>query len=545
MAYSPEESAAVRAQLAAAATAQHGAQPGAGANSANRPAANADKPASSLPTGTIEYSDQAAAEARAQLVAAQRAQAALAPTEPPPSAVPAATAPLRKTTMAYSPEESAAARAQFVAAQAEARGRQVVVGAAAPQVTPASKRSSTVAYLESPIVSGGLVVMSSRDEDPSPSSPLTYRERAYFAGDHVNQAELEDLLGRELDKLREALAECGRGQFVNLAVFDHMFQGKPQRGPIATLQWKDWRGAAVFAQHTQPGSQAWASAGDEPVRSSFVPSSRSSQSLSPVSPSVQVPPAAAVPREEAWPQQPPSVSAPPDEERPSAPAPIASPAAASPRQAPSAAMYTPSPVQAANAVVSTPRGANESWPATQTKRDATGDQDRRLAVAFEAVQDLYFLSSAAEGLDFAVKLLSELVPCEAVSGSVYDINTNEFRFVAATGPGAEQRRATPVPSSTGLLSVALHSGQEAYVVADAGNDPRFDALADGREGMMPRNLVYLSLHRGDLWLGMLQMINRESPRGFSDGDIAVASYLAVQVAEFLQARRQLGGRKRG
>ena len=556
MAYSPEESAAVRAQIAASGAAPAAEKP---------PSGPVSKPASgALRTGTAEYSSKEVAEARAALLAAQKAQVALAPTEPPPPAAsaPVAAAPApasatsaRKVTMAYSPEESAAVRAQLVAAQGAKSSASQAVSAGAPAAQPA-RRASTVAYMESPITSTGFVVMSSRDEDPTPASPLSYRERAYFAGDHIDRSQLESLLGQELERVRAELEGRGRGQFVNLGVFDHMFQGKPLRPPIATLEWKDWRGEPVFTQsaEAQAEAQSWSGTSEGPVRSSFMPSSRSSQQLEPV----RIPGAAALPTD-AQPEPPAPVSAPVPSalatpnagappgaaELPVEPAPAAPASADAARRAPSTAMYTPPPAQAPSAASGTPRGANESWPTTTAKRDATGDQDRRLAVAFEAVQDLYFMSSAAEGLDFAVRLLGELVPCEAVSGSVYDINTDEFRFVAASGPGADERRAQPVLSSAGLLSVAMHSGQEAYVVADAGNDPRFDAVADGRVGLIPRNLVYLSLHRGELWLGMLQMINRESPRGFSDGDVAVASYLAVQVAEFLQARRQLGGRKRG
>jgi hypothetical protein len=39
---------------------------------------------------------------------------------------------------------------------------------------------------------------------------------------------------------------------------------------------------------------------------------------------------------------------------------------------------------------------------------------------------------------------------------------------------------------------------------------------------------------------MLQLINRRDPRGFSEGDLAVASYVAHQVTEFLRATRGLG-----
>jgi hypothetical protein len=181
-----------------------------------------------------------------------------------------------------------------------------------------------------------------------------------------------------------------------------------------------------------------------------------------------------------------------------------------------------------------------SSPTPHGVRDATGDQDKRLAIAFEASQDLYFLATPAEGLDFAVKLLHELVPCEACSGCIYDINTDEFRFVAVTGVGAEERRAAAVPSTAGLFAVAVRSGLDSLVVREVANEPRYDQESDGRRGLTAHDMAFFALHKADHLLGMLQLINRHDPRGFSDGDVAVASYVANQVTEFLRSKRGLG-----
>ncbi len=174
--------------------------------------------------------------------------------------------------------------------------------------------------------------------------------------------------------------------------------------------------------------------------------------------------------------------------------------------------------------------------------EPTGDQDRRLAVAFEASQDLYFLATPVEGLEFAVKLLSDLVPSEAASACIYDINTDEFRFVALSGPGATERRAEAVPSSEGLLAAAVRSGKDTFIATDVENDPRYDPAVDGRVGLSVETLAYLPLQKGDNLLGLLQLINRKGRPNFSEADMAVAGYLASQLAEFLQSKRA-GGRR--
>jgi len=201
----------------------------------------------------------------------------------------------------------------------------------------------------------------------------------------------------------------------------------------------------------------------------------------------------------------------------------------------------PQPARAPSSPIVTPARPLHEQQANELNREPTGDQDRRLAVAFEASQDLYFLATPVDGLEFAVKLLSDLVPCEAVSGCVYDINTDEFRFVALTGPGGTERRAEAVPSTEGLLAAAVRSGKDTFVASDVENDPRYDPAVDGRVGLTVDTLAYLPLIKGDNQLGILQLINRKNRTGFSDADMAVAGYLASQVADFLQSRR--GGRR--
>ncbi len=477
------------------------------------PATPAAQPAASpaeakVRTSTMAYSPEDSAAIRAQLVAA---------TQPAK----------RSNTVAYSPEESAAARAQLLEAQADPATRGKPAGAApvvpaaavvppaapapapvapvaqapaaiAPIATPAvappatGGKRATVAYLESLFAQGSsqLVVISQRDQEPSATSPLLYRERCLFSPNTSEKNLVQQALQRELAAVCATLNPSQRGVFVSLALFDHHYQGKPARGPIATLQWKDWRGEPVFTWHGVDNAPPLPTGGD-PVRTSFVPD---------VTAAPPAPPARAVPQ---------------------------APAPARPARAPSDALFTPLQAHA----------GRDSWPPSGGAREATGDHDRRLAVAFEAVQDLYFLGSAAEAMDFGVKLLSELVPCQAVTGCIYDINTNELRFVALTGPGADERRAGAITASAGLLGVGAFSTKESLLVTDVPNDPRFDPDADGRVGVSPRTMLLLPLHKAENVLGVVQLINRIQGAGFNAADAAVGVYVAGQLADFLQSKR--------
>jgi GAF domain-containing protein len=155
--------------------------------------------------------------------------------------------------------------------------------------------------------------------------------------------------------------------------------------------------------------------------------------------------------------------------------------------------------------------------------------------------ELYFLSTPVSGLEFTIELIATLVPCEAISACLYDINTDEFRFVALSGEGAAVRRASAVASQAGLFGVAKRSPAESLNVANAAQDSRFDAQVDGREGLEVRSLMYLPVRFGGQLLGMLQLINRNKDTGFTTADGAVLGYVSTQLAEFLLSRRSLMG----
>jgi transcriptional regulator with GAF, ATPase, and Fis domain len=158
----------------------------------------------------------------------------------------------------------------------------------------------------------------------------------------------------------------------------------------------------------------------------------------------------------------------------------------------------------------------------------------RLAAAFEACHDLLFLQNRAEALEFAVHLLEELVPSEAAAAYLLDVNTDEFRVVAARGTGAHQRRGQAFPSSAGLLGAASALAEHAVLVlADAAADPRYDENIDGVPGMDTRALLYRPLvHKGRLF-GLLQLAKGVTGEMFTESDCEVVDYVTQQLSIFV------------
>jgi hypothetical protein len=361
------------------------------------------------------------------------------PAEPQPAPSPkhVAAAPAAKQSAPVSEKQSPAASAakrpeskqalQPSAAQPMARRDREQKPDQKPAPRPTSSSSAVGASTPRPKMQ--LELMLSRDVEPGPENPLTYRERAYLIPKGMSVSEAEAALRFALAHLQKEFEGSPKGRFVNLAAFDHDWIDRPMRPPLVSLEWRDWRG--------------------EPL------------------------------------------------------------------------VDYPAAEQA-----SLPPNAPEG--------------DERLATVFESLNELAHLRTAAEGLDFSVRLLAHAVGSEALSGCLYDINTDELRFVAVLGKGAAAAQGRAVSRNAGLFAKAAKLENAALVIPDLSMEASYDAALEGRAGLVATNMLLRPLtHDGQL-LGMLQLINRATG-GFSASDVHVTNYLAERLAEFLRdARARLG-----
>jgi hypothetical protein len=143
-----------------------------------------------------------------------------------PSAPPS-TAPTTKPTTAASLMGAGPATSAAPAAPAAASTSPAAVGSAVPGLPP-------------------MKLLSSREQNPTESSPLTYREYSFAVPTGTNEATCVEVLRAQLKLVDAHLANAKMGKLVNLAVFDVEFTGKPPSPPIATLSWKDWKGEPVI-----------------------------------------------------------------------------------------------------------------------------------------------------------------------------------------------------------------------------------------------------------------------------------------------------------
>ncbi|PKN39938.1 MAG: hypothetical protein CVU63_13485, partial [Deltaproteobacteria bacterium HGW-Deltaproteobacteria-20] len=104
-----------------------------------------------------------------------------------------------------------------------------------------------------PIPDEPFQVLASREEQPSKSSPLTYREYAYAITEGSSEGDAEKFILQRFAEIQQDLAATRTAKLVNLAVFDHAFKDRPKRPPLVTLVWKDWKGDPELRYTSRPG----------------------------------------------------------------------------------------------------------------------------------------------------------------------------------------------------------------------------------------------------------------------------------------------------
>jgi hypothetical protein len=386
-------------------------------------------------------------------------------------------------------------------------------------------------------------VLRKRQEEPTPESPITYREVAYVVDPGVSRGSVEALLWASFRDISRELADRDGQKFVQLAIFDHKFDKRPERAPLGTLAWKDWRGNPVVTFPLFDGTApARASVPAPSIKPIPVVTISSSKPPAPAPVAVAAPaPATAV-----------SAPAPTAAVSEPAPAPVVIAAApAEPSVQPAAPLVVASAQSSLSAadtksepqataipltrekIPSQPSAARSSRPRMAAVRRRAGED--LIGELFETMHDLHFMRGVADGAEFMMAAVESIVPCDGVLIHVFDINTRQFVVVRAKGPGTMQVLLHRTPDAEPFFNAVMRrSGSVA--IPDVASDPRvlgprWDAL-----GIQPQRALCGPVRQGGRYLGLLELVNPLGDAPFHQTEQNAIDYVCEQFAEFLVNR---------
>lgn len=316
-------------------------------------------------------------------------------------------------------------------------------------------------------------LIGSRDENPSERSPLTYRERVYAVAEGTPIESARDILVDRWNDLRASLDPASAGNLINLAVFDHVFRGKPRSRPLATLTWKDWKSAEPDIRYPLHET------GNEP------PSSREAPTRS---------------------------SAPPPGSYP----PVIQPA---PPSAPSSA---PSPR----------RNVSERPPPPPRVRLSGNELTLALSTA---AGDLRFLRDALDGAEFVLTLLNEKLAYDIGLVSFFDGARREYVVVRKLG-GPDSLLLKRMTEFAPIARAAMRNARP-VVVADAAADPRAAGDERWKAaGVTLKSFVTIPVQSGGKNLGLIEIANPADGSRFNEADADGLAIVGEQLAAFLSSR---------
>ncbi len=454
-------------------------------------------------------------------------------------------------------------------------------------------------------------VLFHREQDPTAASPLTYREDVLAVAPGTSEEAAARILRKHLEFVQNAIIGARPGKYVNLAIFDQVFEGKPPVLPLVILSWKDWQveplqsfprrakapaGPTQASSHMAPAAaQAIAAAvpafpprpspvaavplvtkavvpDPQPAASSNVAASAPPPAMpaaalpasiaalgeslakansapppaiqAPVQPSVPPPGIAALAAAFAPAQHP---SAPPVAMMPvSAFVPVAeaAPVFAIPQMAAPIVMHQPSvmvtetPPPVASETPP-PRGSTESArlrlsrpPSNPNMARVRGDE--LIAILFEEMHDVHFLSDAIEGGAFCLGLALEKLPSRAGIVHLYDINKREFVIVTAIGKGTEHLLARRHGEADPLLAAAMRKRNSVVMNNADSNDEAFVERYELIGGA--KQLIISPVMKGGRFLGAIELINPLDGAPFTEADGNALAYMSEQYAEFVSVR---------
>jgi putative nucleotidyltransferase with HDIG domain len=132
-------------------------------------------------------------------------------------------------------------------------------------------------------------------------------------------------------------------------------------------------------------------------------------------------------------------------------------------------------------------------------------------------------------LDRAMNAAEEALDAEASAIFEVDADKGDLFFRLARGEKADKVKPLRIAMGKGVAGWVAQTGQS-LIVPEAAADPRFNPSVDAQSGFHTRSILAVPLKNQDRLLGVVQVLNKRSPRSFDQGDLEILTLLAQQIA---------------
>jgi signal transduction histidine kinase len=165
---------------------------------------------------------------------------------------------------------------------------------------------------------------------------------------------------------------------------------------------------------------------------------------------------------------------------------------------------------------------------------------------------LYRIGRLAENIQNPESLLKAMIEecqdmfdCEGASVALYNPEHDELTFTVVAGGATGTERSLQqwrIPAGTGIVG---HVARErvGLLSNDPENDPRWLRENAEKLGFETRNLAAIPMLKQGELVGVLEVINRKDPGGFSEKDLKLLQIFADQAAILIELQKTLEDKK--
>jgi signal transduction histidine kinase len=143
-------------------------------------------------------------------------------------------------------------------------------------------------------------------------------------------------------------------------------------------------------------------------------------------------------------------------------------------------------------------------------------------------------------LDTVLQLIMEksLELLDAETGSVLlaDTDAEKLTFGVVLGPVGHQLRGAQMPFGSGIVGTVARNRQS-LIVNQPQSDPRWNTAFDQATEFKTRNLMCVPMISRDRLVGVIEVLNKRAPEGFSEEDTELLSSFASQAAIAIENAR--------
>ncbi|HEY3497036.1 MAG TPA: hypothetical protein VGK73_20195, partial [Polyangiaceae bacterium] len=150
---------------------------------------------------------------------------------------------------------------------------------------------------------------------------------------------------------------------------------------------------------------------------------------------------------------------------------------------------------------------------------------------FETIHDLSFMVDLVSGADFVVRVLSDVIPCEAIVVHAFDLGRREFVVVRARGPNAQNALLHRTPDADPHVREIMRRRSFITNGASKSRSGAFEKL-----GTEPQMVLSAPARQGGRYLGLIELANPLGGTPFHEGEASALEYVCEQFAAFVASR---------